>query len=65
VPSHGNIIVQFVMLNLFLSLGNERAAVYNNASTGTSIDAEQELQVSYFNWEAGNNHHECYPLYEI
>jgi hypothetical protein len=53
------------MLNLFLSLGNERAAVYNNASTGTSIDAEQELQVSYFNWEAGNNHHECYPLYEI
>jgi hypothetical protein len=64
-PLHDNIIVQFVMLNLFLSLEKEKATVSNNVSTGASIDKEQELQVIYFNWETRSNHHKSYPLYAI
>jgi hypothetical protein len=53
------------MLNLFLSLGKEKAVMSSNVSTGTSIDEEQELQVSYFSREARSNHQKCYPLYAI
>jgi hypothetical protein len=65
VPPHGNIIVQFVMLNLFLSLGKEKAAMSNNVFTSTSIDEEQEFQVSCFSRTIRNNLHKSYALYAI
>jgi hypothetical protein len=65
VASHDNIIVQFVMLNLFLFVGKEKAAMSNNVFTGTSIDEEKELQVSYLSRTIRNNHHKSYPPYAI
>jgi hypothetical protein len=65
VASHDNIIVQSVMLNLFLSLGKEKAAMSNNVFTSTSIDEEQEFQVSYLSRTIKNNHHKYYALYTI
>jgi hypothetical protein len=65
VASHDNIIVQFVMLNLFLFAGKEKAAMSNNVFSDTSIDEEQELQVSYLGRTIRNNHHKSYPLYAI
>jgi hypothetical protein len=65
VASHDNINVQFVMLNLFLSSGKEKAAMSNNVFTSTSIDEEQEFQVSYLSRTIRNNHHKSCALYTI
>jgi hypothetical protein len=46
-------------------VGKEKAAMSNNVFTGTSIDEEQELQVSCLSRMIRNNHHKSYPLYAI